>query len=449
VNATHPFNVFNDFNHESMATRYFSSRVMEHWLQEYKLDGFRFDLSKGFTQTNSGSNVALWGQYDASRIAIWKRYYDTMQLKMPGSYVILEHFADNTEEIELSDYGMMLWGNAATNFQEAAMGFLGNSNFDHLLYNARGWSKPHLFGYMESHDEERMMYKNLNFGNSSGSYNTRDLTTALKRMEMSASYLLNMPGPKLIWEFGELGYDFSINRCIDGSINNNCRLDPKPIRWDYLQQTARKRLHDVYASLLKLRAEPRYKDVFIANNISVSRSMSAGFKWMTIRSATDSSMLCVIGNFDVNPVTSTFTFPSAGTWYDYLNGTMITTTGAAQSVTMQPGEYHVFLNRNITNAVITPVTNLNGNGSVLFLTSYPNPVQPNSVIEIYTPVSGKVEIELLNGLGQRIATLHSGFLSKGNHILQFKGVSSLAAGNYLIKASSGTSNTVHRVSVLK
>ncbi|MFM8347691.1 MAG: alpha-amylase family glycosyl hydrolase, partial [Bacteroidota bacterium] len=33
--ARHPFNVFNDFNHESLATRYFSCRVMEHWLKEY------------------------------------------------------------------------------------------------------------------------------------------------------------------------------------------------------------------------------------------------------------------------------------------------------------------------------------------------------------------------------------------------------------------------------
>jgi hypothetical protein len=30
VTATHPFNVFNDFNHESLATRYFTSRVVEH-----------------------------------------------------------------------------------------------------------------------------------------------------------------------------------------------------------------------------------------------------------------------------------------------------------------------------------------------------------------------------------------------------------------------------------
>ena len=39
-----------DFNHESPATKYFVDRVVEHWLKEYKFDGFRFDFTKGFTQ---------------------------------------------------------------------------------------------------------------------------------------------------------------------------------------------------------------------------------------------------------------------------------------------------------------------------------------------------------------------------------------------------------------
>ena len=56
------------------------------------------------------------------RIAIWKRYYDTIQLKAPGSYAILEHFADNNEEKELADYGMLLWGNLNHCIQQAAMG---------------------------------------------------------------------------------------------------------------------------------------------------------------------------------------------------------------------------------------------------------------------------------------------------------------------------------------
>lgn len=449
VNATHPFNVFNDFNHESLATRYFSSRVMGHWLTEYKLDGFRFDLSKGFTQFNSGNNVNLWGQYDASRVAIWKRYYDTLQLQSPGSYCILEHFADNTEEIELSDYGMLLWGNSNYNFNEASMGFVSTSNFESYLHTARGWSKPHLVSYMESHDEERIMYKNLQFGNSAGTYNIKELNTALKRIELCAGFFLTAPGPKMIWQFGELGYDFSINRCTDGSINTNCRLDKKPIRWDYKAEVQRKRVYDVFSALNKLRFHPWYKDVFIANNINLSRSLSGAYKTMTIRSALDSSMLCVIGNFDVTAQTGSFTFPAAGTWYDYLGGGTITATGSAQNITLQPGEFHVYLNRNLTNAVITSTGGAGLNDNQLLADIYPNPVQASSVLEITVPETGVVHAGLLNSAGRQIKTLVNTRLVKGVHkfLLDSK-TSNLTTGIYLVKVQTGRKTTVVKMLVL-
>lgn len=429
--ATHPFNVFNDFNHESLLTRKFFSRVVEHWLNEYKIDGFRFDLSKGFTQVNSGSNVNLWSQYDASRVAIWKRYYDTLQTKSPGSYVILEHFADNTEELELSNYGMMFWGNSSYQFQEAAMGYLPNSNFEYGIFKVRGWSQPNLITYMESHDEERMMYKNLNFGNSSGTYNVRELSTALKRQEMSAAFLTMIPGPKLFWQFGELGYDYSINHCTNGTVNPNCRLDPKPIRWDYLQNISRKRLYDIYSALLKLRFHPQFKNGFLTDR--VTHNLAGAFKWLQV--TTDTSNICLIGNFDVNPVSGQVTFQNAGTWYDYLNGTTFTATGTPQSISLQPGEYRLYVNRNVTNVVTTPVTNINNPAITFRFSVYPNPVMTQSTIVIENEETGQASIQWINAAGQKIAEKSLGILTKGIHRIPADQVDlqSVSPGVYLIR----------------
>ncbi len=441
VNATHPFNVFNDFNHESLRTRYFSARVMEFWLQEYKLDGFRFDLSKGFTQVNSGADVNLWSQYDASRIAIWKRYYDTCQLKSPGSYVILEHFAVDNEENELSDYGMLLWGNSNFNFSEASMGWItgSNSNFDRYLHIARSWNKPHLVSYMESHDEERLMYKNLQFGNSSNaSHNVRDLNTGLKRVELCTAFFLAGPGPKMIWEFGELGYDFSINRCTDGSVNTNCRLDKKPIRWDYKDVVQRKRLFDINAAMNKLRFHGWYKDIFIANNVNITRNLNGAVRTLLIRSANDSSILFVVGNFDVNAQSAGFTLPVAGTWYNYLQGGTFTSTGSTQNITLQPGEYHVFLNRNLTNAVVTPVLDPLGSPDQLQANVYPNPSGRNAILDIYQPQTGIVEIWLMNSLGQELMLIHKSILPKGKHSIPLADkINNLPAGNYYLQILTG------------
>jgi hypothetical protein len=452
VSATHPYNVFNDFNHESLNTRYFTSRVIEYWLQEYKLDGFRWDLAKGFTQNTqcggSTTNESCISDYHADRVAIWKRYYDTMQLKSAGTYCILEMFAANTEEIELSNYGMMLWGNNTYNFQQASRGIVDNtSNFEGFLHTARGWSNPHLVSYMESHDEERLMYRNLQEGNNSNAtYNIRDLNVGLKRIELCAAFFLSAPGPKMIWEFGELGYDFSINRCTDGSINNNCRLDKKPIRWDYLQVAERKHLYEEFTNLNKLRFHPWYKDVFIANNINLTRNLSGAFKSMIIKSANDSSMLCVVGNFDVTTQSGLVTFPTAGTWFDYLNNITFTATGTPQAITLLPGEFHVYLNRNL-NGITTPVININDPGDALQVIVYPNPLDNASVVEMFIPEKGNVQADLWNAQGQKVANVFSGTLTKGKHTVLLSGkTNNLPPGMYLLKVE--TKNKIQPVKVL-
>ena len=51
----HAFSPGYDFNHEDPWTREFWKRVFDFWLDEFHLDGYRVDLSKGLTQTNTGS----------------------------------------------------------------------------------------------------------------------------------------------------------------------------------------------------------------------------------------------------------------------------------------------------------------------------------------------------------------------------------------------------------
>src|SRR5690606_21715214 len=215
VSAKHPFNVFFDMNHESTYTQAYLDTVNYHWLHEYKVDGFRFDLSKGFTQTNHPDDVGAWSSYDASRIALIKRMADAIWTHTPGAYVILEHFADNAEEKELVEYkadegkGMMVWGNLNHAYNQNTMGYAEDSDISWIDYNTRGWSVPHAVGYMESHDEERLMYKNLEYGNGAGDYSVKDFPVAMDRMEGAGLLFYTIPGPKMVWQFGEIAYDLS------------------------------------------------------------------------------------------------------------------------------------------------------------------------------------------------------------------------------------------------
>ena len=309
-----------DFNHEKSATKYFVDRVNRYWLEEYKFDGFRFDFTKGFTNTPGDG-----GAYDQPRINILKRMADQIWAYDSTAYVILEHFAANSEEIVLSNYGMMLWGNHNYDYNEATMGYA--SNFSGISYKNRGWTNPYLVGYMESHDEERLMYKNLTYGNSSGSYNIKDIRVALNRMKLAGAFFFTIPGPKLMWQFGELGYDVSIDF--------NGRTGEKPVKWDYLNDDRRTNLYKVYQSLIKLKSD---YDVFSTSDFTLD--VSGLVKRIYLNHPSMNAF--IIGNFGVDQFTTAANYTSTGWWYDYFSGDSIDVVSTNQSITLAPGDFYIY-----------------------------------------------------------------------------------------------------------
>ena len=130
----------------------------------------------------------------------------------------------------------------------------------------------------------------------------------------------------MIWQFGEIGYDYSINY--------NDRTGEKPVVTDeYLGDPQRKTLYDTYASLLKFRREnPRFFD------------KDARFEWTpaekvkTITCTVDGKTFHVVGNF--GRTKATVALPE-GQWKDYMNGNNSFMSG---SVTLKSGEFKLLTN---------------------------------------------------------------------------------------------------------
>ncbi|HHH54994.1 MAG TPA: T9SS type A sorting domain-containing protein, partial [Bacteroidetes bacterium] len=402
--AKHPFNVGYDFNHESQATKYYVKRGLGHWISEYHVDGFRFDLSKGFTQKQSYNNDQM-AAYDGSRIAILKDYADYIWQEDSDAYVILEHFAANSEEKVLSDYGMMLWGNMNHDYNEASMGY--SSNLSWVTYKQRGWSKPNLVGYMESHDEERLMYKNLKYGNSNGNYSVKNLATALDRMELNGVFFFTLPGPKMVWEFGELGYDYSINRCEDGSISDNCRLSPKPVRWDYQNVTDRKNLFNIWSKLIDLKKKD---DVF--NTTDFTYNLSSYQKSIHLNS--DEKNVTIIGNFNVKPASINPSFQHSGWWYDYFSGDSVNVVNVSELINLKPGEYHLYSDKKLEGFVTATAENIvNSNDAII----YPNPAKDKVNLYINSNKSQDITIEIVDITGKMVSHFKRRLHQEENHLI--------------------------------
>lgn len=373
-----------DFNHESAYTKSFFKDVLSYWMTEYKIDGFRFDFTKGMTNTLFyGSNN--WGNaYDAPRISILKNYADHVWNHNPTNkpFVIFEHLSDNSEETELANYGIMMWGNLNYSYSQNSMGIATGSDISWISHKARSWNQPNVVGYMESHDEERMMYRNINFGNTSQSptYNVRDLKTALARQELASLFFLTIPGPKMIWQFGELGYDFSINRCENGTISNDCRLSRRPIKWDYLNDNNRKHVYSTWATLNAFR---KIHPVFQTNDFTLN--VATLTKSIQLRHA--SMDVVIVGNFDVIHKDINPQFTKTGTWYEYFTGEIRTVTNTTATINLKPGEYRLYATVKITDPFGgTALDDSDGDGINDVLDQCPNTLIGTTVNETGCPI---------------------------------------------------------------
>lgn len=304
VDAPHPYNVFHDWNHENEMVREHVKRNLEFLLTEYHVDGFRFDLTKGFTQRKC--NEATASNYDQNRIDVLKEYFGKVKEVNPDAVVILEHFCALAEEKVLGEAGMKLWRNLNNAYCQTAMGYQSDSDFSGL-YTGTSMPFGSLVSFMESHDEERACYKQTAYGNGPVKTN---LELRMQRAATNAAFFLTVPGPKMIWQFGELGYDVSLEQ--------NGRTGKKPLHWEYLDNEYRKNLHDTYAGLLKFRREnPEFfrSDAEFSWKVSTSDWAGGRYIWCTAAGKT----FLVAGNFDDSDHTLNINMPSGGRWTNYFN----------------------------------------------------------------------------------------------------------------------------------
>jgi 1,4-alpha-glucan branching enzyme len=396
----------NDFNHESIYTQNFMDSVNSYWMSEYRFDGFRFDFTKGFSNTPHTSSDPWGSNYDADRIAILKRMADEIWARNENALVILEHLAVNTEEKELANYGMLMWGNANYNYGEASMAYneSGKSDFSWISYQKRGWNDPHVVGYMESHDEERIMFKNYSWGNSSGDYDIRDTTAALDRIRLISTFFYTIPGPKMIWQFGELGYDYSIDY--------NGRLGEKPVRWDYYDDWRRKYNYDFISALIDLKTN---NDVFETDDYT----LDVYGVMKKIKLYSDNINVIIVGNFGVVADEIAPGFPHSGAWYEYFSGETLEVTDVSMDIPLDQGEYRIYTDvkletPDIGTGIIAPAEGSLHNfaGSI-----FPNPVSETARLQLDLDKETKLGVSIYDLLGSEVSVVEERFYKSGKQTI--------------------------------
>lgn len=331
VDAPHQWSVYHDWNHSNPMVREHVKRNLTYLMTEYKVDGFRFDLTKGFTQTAGES-------YDQKRVDWLKEYNAHIQSVDDGAVMICEHFVDD-ENWELGKAGIKVWRNMNYSYTKAmkrdmsVADFTGTTNtFDGTSGMMGDWQTfGQYVGYQESHDEQRTNYE------GQWDYNgaSIDFATRIERAKLNAAFFLLSPGPKMIWQFGEIGYDISIDE--------NGRTGKKPCRTaEYMAVAERKALYDTYTMLIKFRKDnPRFFDYDVNFRWYVGGSEQTG-RYLFAKSA-EGRYFALIGNFGAGSQNIGVSLPEGvDRWYQYDDRSAVW-TGSTHTVPMSEGQFYLLV----------------------------------------------------------------------------------------------------------
>jgi hypothetical protein len=234
------------------------------------------------------------------------------------------------------------------------------------------------------------MFKNITYGASTEGYNIKALNTALKRVQLAAVFFLTIPGPKMIWQFGELGYDISIE--------TNGRTGEKPLKWDYFSNFERRKLYNLFKLLNNLKkTQPVFTTGVLTSFLSSPEKR--------IQLSSPIMKVNILGNFGLKSSQITPAFEQTGWWYEYFTGDSVNVLDVNDQITLNAGEYRLYTSKKLpSKKLILGTEELLFNSEEISVNIYPNPVTVGCTIEISCKKTGPSTLSILDIYGRAIIT---------------------------------------------
>jgi len=440
--AKHSYGVGSDFRHSNTITRDYTKRVIKQWINEFRIDGFRWDLTKGFTDNCTAGDDACTNATQPDRVAVLKEYADYSWALDPTHYAIFEHLGSDSEEQQWANYrlgdavpkGIMMWGEMTAQYSQLLGAYAVNGDISRIGHTSHGFTGKRVIGYPESHDKERIMYTALTTGNGAGAFPVQgNLTNALNRMSAIGAASILVPGPKMLWHFADLGMNTSIYDCGNGTVNTesdptpgDCKLSTKPqLQWtnNWLADATRSKIYNDWAKMISLKInEPVFEGNYAispdANNVK-----QRIYIFDTSIPSNQLNSVVVLCNFSVANLSIVPDFPTTGTWYNLMDNTTINVTNTATPIPVNSGQFFVYGNK----AALLSNTNFAMDKSIAI---FPNP--STTSFSLATTVS---KIEIYSVTGQLVKSFKGTFDADHSYSIE-----DLNKGIYLVKAFDFDSN---------
>ena len=435
-----------DWDHFNTRTIDYINRVNKIWVDEYRVDGFRFDAMYmiGWDMQQQEYGIPAWSTA--------LRNHD------PTVYQIAEHLPSNPWLIENTDLSSG-WHDS---FHDRLLNDVHGQSLSTMsimrqivgLHEYSDWGDPYnsriqAVKYMVSHDEQSILQEMVTF-------NSYSIEEARSRDKFYATILFTSLGIPMLFQ----GQEFGLQTGWDDDNNNGNyddeKLQYRPVDWSLLNTDIGQSHLEHYSKLAKLRKsnpafyEGTFYDLY---RYTSQKVIVYGYKDESPNNNDD--QVVVVANFSsLERTIENVPFLSSGIWYDALNPTNV--------ITIDEDNYYdeysipaksaiVFTNRDYQLAI--PSSYESVPDQFQLVECYPNPFNGKLNIRYHISNVSNIYATIYDLSGKVIKSFESEPKYPGQHQLIWdtknNNGDAVATGLYFISLSSKNRTTNKKVLYLK
>jgi 1,4-alpha-glucan branching enzyme len=416
---------FPDFDHYKPATQQFVDRVNKFWMQEYHVDGFRFDYTRGYDQSSETGNLNLLN-----------RMATVAHLNNPKAYLIAEHLPQDPK-VATSTQMDAEWHDTFHDQMKANLreGQFEGSTYADLANTARaidfaldGFTAPfQVVNYLESHDEQRVIYE-VQTNHAIG----YDL--ALQKSKLGACVLFTAAGNPMMYMGEEFGMDTPKT------------LDWNKLKWQSLSEPKTKELYHFYRRLMRFR---KNHPALRKGTIRILKKFVSQKTIVYERQLGDQKIV-VAANFSRSPQTLNIPLDGQTKWYEFVTDTSCGVTDTLKNFVLTGSAARIFTNFRdwIPLSVQQRVLVASVPKEFRLFQNYPNPFNPTTEIRYWLPRAQRVQIAIFDLQGRRVATLVHARKPAGVYSVKWN-ARGVPSGIYFYKMIAGSFVATKKLLLLK
>jgi 1,4-alpha-glucan branching enzyme len=333
-----PTSYFQDLDHWTTYTQEYVYTALKMWIDDYRIDGFRYDFTKGIGWDPTQPTKGILG---------WANRIDT---EYSGKiYQTAEHLPESPTLIHMSGLTSG-WHDAFHDemFNEASQKSTSLDNFENYILDLAGYTSSDVPNTQSSyddrtnpvnmtvnHDEQSLIYEMTQFQGVSSS-------DALKRDKLYGTFIFTSLGVPFLWE----GMEYGEPR---GWPNSDTRMSYRPVQFslastssgqshfEYYKKLIYQRLHNPALYQGRLRRLYKYYG---------QKSLVWGFE----DTASTAKVMCVANLTNSTQTITNVPWLATGTWYDIFDNSQFQASGTTiSSFTIPAYTARVFTNIIIGN----------------------------------------------------------------------------------------------------